>query len=209
MFFSISKHVNNDFPNHIKWGEFCVDFDNGWTVSDNLISKGYPGKSCKIQYSDIGIELTSGERQTFPIYIDDTNFVVSNLLHMPNSFLGDVIISSDVITKITSPSHTFIKLNLADDVIIDQINTTIEQSILNFKFDKPVKLFLTGGVDTLLLAAYVVKHNIPYELVNYEHFDLDYFMCHSFLGVSFFLKERQRWEMSDRGELTCFTEGHK
>ena len=69
MFFSISKQVNNDFPNHVKWGEFCVDFDNGWTVSANLISKGYPGKSCEIRYSDIGIELTSGNRQTFPIFI--------------------------------------------------------------------------------------------------------------------------------------------
>jgi len=195
MFFSISKHVNNDFPNHVKWGEFCIDFDNGWTVSANLISKGYPGKSCEIQYSDIGIELTSGRRQTFPIFIDDVNFVVSNLLPTPNSFLGNVIVGSDSITRIAGPLPAFIKLELTDDEIIDQIDSTIERAILNFKTDKPIKLFLTGGVDTLLLASYVVKNKIPYELVTCEHYDLDYFMCHNRSKLKKFwaYKSLQHW----------------
>ena len=179
MFFSISKQQNNDFPNHIRWGEFFVDFDNGWAVTDSTISKGHEGKSCKIQYTVNSIQLTTGIRQTFPIFINDEKFIVSNLLHLPEFFVGDVSITTDSITRTKTAEPTFVKLDLTDDKIIDHINTTIEQSILNFKFDKPVKLFLTGGVDTLLLAAYVVKHGIPYELVNYEHFDLDYFMCHN------------------------------
>ena len=195
MFFSISKQQNNDFPNHIKWGEFCVDFDNGWTVSANLISKGYLGKSCEIRYSDIGIELTSGKRQTFPIFINDANFVVSNLLYTPDSFLGNVIVGSNWITRIASPTPTFTKLNLTDDEIINQIDSTIEHAVLNFKTDKPIKLFLTGGVDTVLLASYVIKNKIPYDLVNYEHFDLDYFMCHNRSKLKKFwaYKSLQHW----------------
>ena len=199
MFFSISKQVNNDFPNHVKWGEFCIDFDNGWTVSANLISKGYPGKSCEIKHSDTGIELTSGERQTFPIYIDDTNFVVSNLLHTSNSFLGNVVVSSNSITRITSSTPAFIKLNLTDDEIINQIDATIERTILNFKTDNPIKLFLTGGVDTLLLASYVVKNKIPYELVTCEHYELDYFMCHNRSKLKKFwaYKSLQYWRSTE------------
>ena len=178
MFFSISKQQNNDFPNHIKWGEFCVDFDNGWTITANLIRKGYLGKSCEIRYSDTGIELTSGLRQTFPIFIDSETFVVSNLLP-GNSVLGNVTITSTAILTTPAAAIEFKKLNLTDDMIINQINSTIENTILNFKTNSPIKLFLTGGVDTVLLASYVIKNKIPYELVTYEHFDLDYFMCHN------------------------------
>jgi hypothetical protein len=194
MFFSISKHINNDFPNHIKWGEFCVDFDNGWTINENYISKGYPGKSCAISYSDDSVHVDSGERQTFPMFIDAEKFVVSNLLS-GDFFVGEVSVTANSIIRIDKPSSKFKKLNLTDSEIIDQIDTTIENTILNFETDKPVKLFLTGGVDTLLLAAYVVKNKIPYELVNCEHFDLDYFMCHNRSKLKQFwaYKSLQHW----------------
>jgi hypothetical protein len=179
MFFSISKQQQDDFPNHIKWGEFCIDFDNGWTVTDSSITKGYEGKSCEINYVDDTVHLTAGVRQTFPVFVDDENFIVSNLFDNSNLFVGSITITPTKIHRIEHTAPKFVNLNLSDDEIINQIDSIIENSILNVKHDKPVKLFLTGGVDTLLMAAYVVKNKIPHELITSEHFDLDYFLCHN------------------------------
>jgi asparagine synthetase B (glutamine-hydrolysing) len=176
MFFSISKQVNNDFPNHVKWGEFYVDFDNGWDIKESHIQKGYHDKGCLILYKNGTIEIDTGRRQTYPIFIDDENFVISNLL--PGSLVvGRVTVTSTAILKTPALPFIFKKLNLTDDEIINEIDKIITDSILNFKSDRVFKMFLTGGVDTALLAAYVIKHNIPYELVTCEHIDLDYFMC--------------------------------
>jgi asparagine synthetase B (glutamine-hydrolysing) len=179
MFFSISKQQQNDFPNHVQWGEFFIDFDNGWTVTDSSITKGYEGKSCDIRYIDNSVRLTAGVRQTFPLFVDEENFIVSNLFDNSNAFVGSVTVTPTEIYRMEYPVPQFTNLNLTDDEIINQIDTVIKNSILNIKHNKPVKLFLTGGVDTLLLASYVVKYKVPYELVTCEHYDLDYFMCHN------------------------------
>lgn len=176
MFFSVSKKPNDDFPNHINWGDLFVDFDNGWTVSDSCITKGYNNKSCTISFKDNSIYIDTGHRQTFPIFVNNKNFVVSNLL--PGEFfLGTVAVTTSDIVKTPTPRVEFKNLNLSDNDIIDRIDSTIANSILQINYTQPLKLFLTGGVDTLLLASYLIKYNIPYELVTCEHIDLDYFLC--------------------------------
>jgi asparagine synthetase B (glutamine-hydrolysing) len=40
---------------------------------------------------------------------------------------------------------------------------------------KPLKVFLTGGVDSLLVYSYIQKYTNNYELILSEHFDYDYF----------------------------------
>lgn len=179
MFFSISKFKNTDFPNHITWGNMHVGFDNGWTVNDTKISKGYLDKGCDIFYQDSSIHVTTGNRQTFPIFIDKENFIVSNLYKTPEFFIGNVSITSDRIVTLTAPEVKFTKLDLTDDEIINLIDTTIRDSILNFVTDKPFKVFLTGGVDTALITSYVLKHKLPYELVCEEHTDMDYFISYN------------------------------
>lgn len=195
MFFSISKQLNNDFPNHIKWGEFCIDFDNGWAITSNSISKGYPEKSCLISYNNNQVTINSGQRQTFPLFIDDEQFVVSNI-EFGQFFVGEVTVTPSAILKTPTAPLEFTNLNLTDTEIISNINDVITNTFLNFKQTSPFKLFLTGGVDTILLASYVVKNNIPYELVTYEHFDLDYFMCYNRSKLKNFwaYKSLQHWK---------------
>ena len=179
MFFSISKFKNVDFPNHVNWGDIHIGFDNGWTVGDTKISKGYLDKGCDIFYQDGSIHVTTGNRQTLPIFIDKENFIVSNLYKTSGFFIGDVTITPDEILTSAAPEVKFIKLDLTDDEIIDSIDTTIRDNILNFITDKPFKVFLTGGVDTALITSYVLKYKLPYELVCEEHVDMDYFISYN------------------------------
>ena len=179
MFFSISKSKNIDFPNHIMWGNMHVGFDNGWSVNDTKISKGYSDKGCDIFYQDGSIHINSVGRQSFPIFIDNENFIVSNLYKTSKFLIGDVTITSNEIVTSPAPEVQFTKLDLTDDEIINLIDTTIRDSILNFVTDKPFKVFLTGGVDTALITSYVLRYNLPYELVCEEHIDLDYFMSYN------------------------------
>lgn len=43
--------------------------------------------------------------------------------------------------------------------------------------NQPFKLFLSGGFDTLIIASYILKNKIPYELVREEHAEMDHFTC--------------------------------
>lgn len=175
MFFSLSKFKNNDFPNHIKWGNIYVGYDNGWTLEENKLTKGYKDKGCIIEYNG-SIVLTSFGRQTFPIFINEEKFVVSNLYQQNDFFIGSVTITNDKIIKQHSEDVIFEHVGKTDDFIINKINEIIEQSIISFATDKPFKIFLTGGVDTALVASYVLKNKLPYELITAEHMDMDYFL---------------------------------
>ena len=177
MFFSIGKTTNTDFPNHVTWGDFSVGFDDGWQVSNTWIAKGYLGKSCYIFYQDGEVHLTTGQRQTFPIFIDKENFTVSNLYKTPEFFIGKVTVTKDAILTTPELEVSFTKLDLSDDEIIDRVDQIISDSILSV--DEPFKVFLTGGVDTALITSYVLKYKMPYELVRAEHMDMDYFISYN------------------------------
>ena len=179
MFFILSKYKSNDFPNHIQWGNIYVGYDNGWTLNDKNLTKGYDGKGCSISYDGNSITVQSIGRQTFPIYIDETNFIVSNLYHQTDFFIGTVTLTENEISKVVCDNVIFEHVGKTDDFIINRINEIIEHSVLNFVTDKPFKIFLTGGVDTALVASYVLKNKLPFELVTAEHMDMDYFLSYN------------------------------
>jgi hypothetical protein len=194
MFFSISKIQNEDFPNHLVKNGLHIDFDNGWTVTDNFIYKGYidsgilkdvidvdqlrtsTGKFCVLYFANDGTEIITGERQKFPMYIDYENNTVTNIGIAPHT-TASIRINVSTITITSPPLKTFTKLNLTDEEIINEVDNILSTSICKFKTDTPLKLFLSGGVDTLLLASYLIKNDIDYELIMYEHTDMDYFLC--------------------------------
>lgn len=198
MFFLISKHIDKTFPNNKKFGNYYVSFDNGWNIEDNFIYKGLifsgkidiikeqeilnykniEGTFCIIHFTDNKININFGIKQKFPIFINDDS--VTNL-YKADKFctnLSEVIISDEKIQPIYKSAVEYQDLKLSDDEIINRLDQTIENHILNFNTNKPFKLYLTGGLDTLLIAAYVLKNKIEYELVSGEHAEMDHFLCY-------------------------------
>jgi len=167
MFFQISRHPDNSFPNHCHWGDLVVNHDNGWTLQDNILYKGTvssgllkidslkdfekeKGTFCILEYKDNGVYVETGEKQKFPIFVDDDNLLVTNIWRDQESFQGKVFVANKI-KKIPYIQPSYKNLNLSDDQIIDAVDNLIEQTILNFKTDKPFQLFVSGGVDTIIL----------------------------------------------------------
>lgn len=194
MFFLVSKFLDNSFPNHCRWGDLFINYDNGWTLENNLLYKGTTpagllkvddalnfknekGTFCIFEYKDDGIFLETGEKQKFPIFIDEDKFIVTNIWQDQPAYQGKLFISNSI-KKIPYLQPSFEEINLTDEEIINLVDKNLEDSILNFRTDKPFQLFVSGGVDTIILASYLIKNKIPYELISGEHTEMDYFLCH-------------------------------
>lgn len=200
MFFSISKQQNLSFPNSLRWDDFFVDFDNGWTVKNNHIYKGLTfegplniaeetdiekfknieGTFCILYFNDGKIEVIFGSKQKFPLYLNKVS--LNNLYKDENNQInveGSVVMTTSDIKFTRTQARSYTKLNLNDDEIIQKIDEILESKLINFNYNKPFKLYLTGGLDSLLIASYVVKNKINYELVFGEHVDMDHFLCYN------------------------------
>jgi len=193
MFFSISKKLDQTFPNHLEKNNFYIDYDNGWSCIDNILYKGITphgfleinhisevaqyrnsaGTFCILNFNDNQIEIITGNKQKFPLFIEEDR--VSNLYKNDNVVDGKVIIT-DKINVIPSKDIEHTELNLTDDEIIDLLDKKIDEKIKNFNAGK-IKVYPTG-VDSLLLISYLLKNNIAFELVPGEHADMDHFLCH-------------------------------
>lgn len=198
MFFSISKNVDISFPNQTTFGNLIVNHDNGWNLQKDFIYKGFSdqgildlkdaadienyknkkGTFCILFFKDESIEVITGKKQKFPIFIDYEHHVASNLYETKTTSHNGVTISEHQIKVDSDMPLVFTPKKITDDVIIEKINLALESSLTSFRHDHPFKLFVTGGFDTLLIAAYVLKNKIPYELVYGEHGEMDHFTCY-------------------------------
>lgn len=62
--------------------------------------------------------------------------------------------------------------------IIEKIHSLLQNKIRNFlEQEMPIKIFLSGGIDTLTLFSYIKAQTNNFELCNYEHVDFTKFWC--------------------------------
>lgn len=195
MFFNISKNLDISFPNSQNFGSFVINHDNGWTVCDEFMYKGYidngvlsikskdqiddhlnlDGNFCIIKYDNQKLHVISGRRQKFPIFQKESD--LSNLYKSEIIHEGNLIISGEDIFAQPQKKFEFKNLKLTDDEIFKKIDILIDNKIKNFRTTEPLKIFITGGLDSILLTAYVLKNKIPYKLINCEHAEMDHFTC--------------------------------
>jgi hypothetical protein len=196
MFFSISKTIDKTFPCNTKLGKFWVNHDSGWTVFENFLYKGFTrngvlnkitsvvdiktyeqieGNFCIIYLEEEKIKLNAGKKQKFPVFQNETR--VSNLYKTDKHVLAPFEFDGINIIQFETSRPCFIDYKISDDDIIKKIDDILEKTFLDFNIDQPFKLYITG-TDTLLIAAYILKNKIPYQLVSGEHGDMDHFLCH-------------------------------
>jgi hypothetical protein len=185
VFFSIDKQIDITFPNHTRLGDMIVNHDNGWIVKENFIYKGFCSKGllsldtvedikkyfqekgtfCIFYLESDKIKISTGKKQKFPIFIDYANHKVSNLYETDHVAHNGFSVDQNQITINQSSDLIFLEKNLTDNDVLEKINQQLENSLIDFNYDKPFKLFITGGFDTLLITSYILKNKIPYELV--------------------------------------------
>lgn len=148
------------------------------------------GNFCTLAYnrSTDQLSIKTDLYRSFPIYVSDneiTNLVKHNRTMWTDSVVtinSDLTVSEtkfDVIGEIDVTTITF-------DQALTEINTILDQKtqqFVNFK-NQPIKVFLSGGVDSLLVYSYLQKYTNDYELVKCQHVDFDYFWLMNSCDIS-------------------------
>ena len=203
MFFFISSHQHDNFSLHWTVDNIHIDTDDGWQSQEHestlFIYKGYTdqgkldqqlwtinnlalGNFCIIAVDRVHktIKLTADRYRSFPIYFENQQ-AITNLIPLINTAWTDSIVESDfalnvtehkvdVVGSIDSSELTYKSaLEQVDDILFEKTKQFVANN------DRPLKVFLSGGVDTLLVYSYLVRAGANFELIEYNHLDHDYF----------------------------------
>lgn len=204
MFFSISNQVQQNFPNNYLVGNFVINTDPGWLCvrvgSATVVYKGYAdqfdlsknietvlsvdnasvsGNFCLLVHQDNSIKVYHSQCRSFPVYANASG--INNLTPTDKP-----IWSNQSITVNSDLSITETKFNAIGDIDTSTLSREeVEKRIIEILDRKtqqflshntlPVKLFLSGGVDSISVYSFLKKHTTNYERVKCFHYDLDHF----------------------------------
>lgn len=153
-------------------------------ILEDILKQSKPeflGNFCVIAYNKVKktIRIKTDRYRSFPIYVDSSE--ITNLVKYDTTIWADGIvevnhdmttheIKFDIIGNIdTSPINEIDALN--------QIQSILDSKVKNFVnyANRTIKVFLSGGVDSLLVYSFLKKHTRNFELITCNHIDYDYF----------------------------------
>jgi len=204
MFFELSKNSQKNFPQHfILPNNLVLNTDEGWkkiVINDYvIILKGYSnnydlktlasklttnertsikGNFCAFVCTDDSVKILHDRDRGFPIWIGERS--ITNLIEQSEPVWEDCTLTVDsmmnVDKKWTSP-YAFKRKEISDQSIIDNIHNLLNESFENFLSHNtlPLKMYLSGGIDTLLAWTYLDNFTKNYEIVDYEYIKNTYF----------------------------------
>lgn len=205
MFFSVSKIPQLNFSINLNYHGWCIDTDQGWTVikhnSRALIYKGYiDDGDLHSEITAIADEATGLRLGNFCLLIVDINSVRiqhSSLRSFPLWYgikqgitnlqpLDYQVWADSEFTLLANLDRQETKLDILGDTsvrsrsrndVIDAIDQILVNRFTAFATHNqlPVKVFLSGGIDTVLMYSYLQRLNIPHELILGEHMEFDQF----------------------------------
>jgi hypothetical protein len=126
------------------------------------------------------IKLTTDRYRSFPIYVKSQQ-AITNLAPLEKTVWTDSVVTADFDLNITEHKTDVIdcidSTELSYKTALEQVDNILVERTKNFvdNNDLPLKMFLSGGVDTLLVYSYLVRVGAKFELVDYNHLDHDYF----------------------------------
>lgn len=205
MFFSISRSPKLNFSvnGHYHRG-WHLDMDQGWNILEHnretIAYKGYldhgdldleiynivdnnvtrSGNYCIIILSDETAQVRHSFYRSFPLWYDPEHGV-TNLQPLSRRIFADSVITLNKDLSFHTDLVDVIGEVPLKESALDPVVDTIDE-ILTEKFDYffslndlPVKIFVSGGVDTALMLSYLRKLEIPHEVVLAEHIEFDRF----------------------------------
>lgn len=191
MFFSLSKTEDLRFPFANRIGSWIFNHDAGWQQTADGWIKGYRyedidhGNFCTLRLEDDVIYLDHDKERSFPLWWDADAKILTNCLGQGQSIWADKIVN------LTSTDLNFNSKNIVAPIDLSPLSldnvVTLAKQNLTAKFKKlqqdprSKKLFLSGGIDTLMLLNFLRAQRIEAEILDYEHFEYDLF-CSSFLS---------------------------
>lgn len=185
MFFSISKQPDHRFPCQTDMGSWIVNHDNGWIQTAGSLRKGYfyqtisHGNFCEIKTSGDRIVIGHDHERSYPLWWNQETLTLTNCFETGQKLWTDdrvqltddgiVIEKTDIIGPIDeSPLTSDQAVALLDKRFADKFRALKTEPL-------PLKIFVTGGIDTACLYSYLLVGQIKFDLITYEYFDYDHF----------------------------------
>lgn len=226
MFFQISKTKQDNFPYNHQTANFVVSLDEGWQhiqyQNNDIWYKGYLdsgnlrervieisnheeptyyGNFCVIKVTLNGLSIKTDKLRSFPIWYDYEKGVTNLREFGAIQWTGDLVdITNDWVlihSKFNAIGETSDSL-LTFDQVVDQVDALLDLKVKTFLTNStlPLKVFLSGGIDTGLLFSYIQKHTDKYELITYNHLDHDYFYLknHGYLSKLWGYNQIHHWK---------------
>jgi len=192
MFFSLgwTKHKQfshyYDLPNGM-----ILSTDSGWKIfkdkDQTIIAKGYAntssldqviqssskGNYCAWIVDDNNASLEHDTVRSFPLYVHNDNSI-TNLMPSEKQVWADkkvTINKKNKILQVDINTPIFDGRILDDKTVVNTIDQTLCETFEKFltQNTKPLKLFLTDGIDTTTLWCYLDLFTKNYEIVDYEY----------------------------------------
>ena len=185
-------HTHQSGPYSVVYKGY-VDHDHLSLAMDKIISQSTPeflGNFCALIYNTNtgSLKIQTDLYRSFPIYV--SNSEITNLVKYDRTIWTDSVIEInsdltvnetkvDVIGEIDTTPITL-------EQALNEVDTILDQKAQQFiKFNHyPIKAFLSGGVDSLLVYSYLQKHTNDYELVKCQHIDFDHFWLMNYSDIS-------------------------
>jgi hypothetical protein len=144
------------------------------------------GNFCLIDYhrKTAQTRILHGQERSFPLFVKP-NGAINNIDPSGQVISADCLISLDSNLNQTKNYYDLIGLIDTDiskeQDILDAVYDIIEHSVKEFlrHNQKPLKIFLSGGIDSMLVFSFIKKLTDQYEIIAGNHIDFDYFWCHN------------------------------
>ena len=156
----------------------------------------YYGNFCLIKCFDSGLSIKTDRLRSFPIWYDKkqgiTNLVSSDYTIWADSYIG---LSNNL--ELIESKFNCLGASNNNILLFNQVVEKVDQLLTNklskfFEHNQlPVNVFLSGGIDTMLLYSYIKKLNIQHNLIACSHIDFDYFYLKNHDTLSQFWGYRQ------------------
>lgn len=162
-----------------------ADFDTLDNLLPTIISQNEPnhlGNFCAIVYDSDSdkIKIKTDRYRSFPIFVDSGQDI-TNLVKYDYVVWTDGLITIDSNLIVTETKFDVVgeidATPLSVDEVVEKVNTILslktQQFVVHNKL--PIRVFLSGGVDSLLVYSYLQKYTNDYQLVKCQHIDYDRF----------------------------------
>lgn len=167
------------------------DLDSSLEKICNQEDPLYHGNFCVIKCFDKGVTVKADKLRSFPIWYDKDQGI-TNLQTFDRTCWTDSYVMLDFDFNLIESKFQIIdnisNQTLSLNEVVKQVDTRLSNKIQNFFNNNklPVKVFLSGGIDTMFLYSYIKKFNIDHELVKCSHIDYDYFYLKNHYNLSKF-----------------------